>query len=78
MSDSRDSRDSFFIHDDNFFTAVGYIAFIAGLFLLGTYIGCTVGRSPKYHHTSYHNEHGEITCEICKELLEKGKTNEHK
>lgn len=58
---------------DEFFVAVGYIATVAAILLLGVYAGCTVGSSPKYHHTKYHNERGEATCKICKELLEKGR-----
>lgn len=58
---------------DNFFKTVGYVATAAALFLIGALVGCDVGSSPWYHHTSYRDMHGEITCEVCKELLEKGK-----
>lgn len=61
-----------------FFTYVGYAVTVASVFFLGMVIGYIEGVSPKQHHINYYNEHGEITCEICKELLEKGKTNEHK
>ena len=58
---------------DKFFVIVDKIAIVAVIFLLGMSIGYEVGCSSKYHHTRYHNEHGETTCKICKELLEKGR-----
>jgi hypothetical protein len=57
---------------DNFFITVGYVATIAIIFLLGALSGCDVGKSPRFHHTWYRDAHGEITCKICKEILEKG------
>lgn len=63
---------------DEFFKAVGYVATIVTIALLGGFVGCELGKTPNIHHTSYRDARGEITCEICKDLLEKGKTNEHK